>query len=159
MLTILYWRWNQGFNMNKHDQFHLPRWAVFRSTGSSRFRRVDKEAADPARIISSVNISTCKRRFLREKQREKMKDRKQIPKIHTAHLSTPSSDPRYSADGCRISWYKWALFVSARRVLSRTDFAYNAQWVSLLLHMLKATSHPFKRKQRNIKFWWIFSFV
>lgn len=76
MLTILYWRWNQRLKLNKHDQFHLPRLAVFRSTGSSRFRRVDKEAADPARIISSVNISTCKRRFSGEKQGDE--DRKLI---------------------------------------------------------------------------------
>lgn len=72
--AILYWRWNHWLKLNKHEESHLPRLAVFRSTGSSRFTRVDKEAADPARIISSVNISTCKRRYSGEKQEHK--DRK-----------------------------------------------------------------------------------
>lgn len=62
-----------GTKVEKHNRFYLPRLAVFRSIGSSRLRRVDKEAADPARIISSVNISTCKRRFSGEKQGVKLK--------------------------------------------------------------------------------------
>lgn len=117
--------------------------------GSNRLRREDKEAAEPERIISSVKISTYKRRFSREKQGRNVKKKFNNKQEHTAHLSTPSSDPRYSADGCKICWYHSALCASARRVLSRTDLAYNAQSGSLLLHMLKARFHPFKSNDRN----------
>lgn len=48
-----------GSKVIKSSKTNLPRLAVSRRTGSSLLRSAETDAADPARIISSVNMLSC----------------------------------------------------------------------------------------------------